>query len=117
RDDGDAARVRRLGRQHRRGVGDERDGPRHAQRLSGTAGILTARPRLRGYAPITTRGALMRVVIAGGHGQIALQLEKVLADRGDAPVGIVRNPDHVEDLEKAVAEAVVLDLESADVDT
>ena len=59
----------------------------------------------------------MRVVIAGGHGQIALQLEKVLADRGDAPVGIVRNPDHVEDLEKAGAEAVVLDLESTDVDT
>ena len=53
----------------------------------------------------------MRVVIAGGHGQIALLLEKVLADRGDAPVGIVRNPDHVEDLEKAGAEAVVLDLE------
>jgi uncharacterized protein YbjT (DUF2867 family) len=59
----------------------------------------------------------MRVVIAGGHGQIALQLEKVLADRGDAPVGIVRNPDHVEDLEKVGAEAVVLDLESTDVDT
>jgi uncharacterized protein YbjT (DUF2867 family) len=59
----------------------------------------------------------MRVVIAGGHGQIALQLEKVLADRGDAPVGIVRNPDHVEDLEKAGAEAVVLDLEDTDVDT
>ena len=59
----------------------------------------------------------MRVVIAGGHGQIALQLEKVLADRGDAPVGIVRNPDHVEDLEKAGAEAVVLDLESTDAET
>ena len=58
----------------------------------------------------------MRVVIAGGHGQIALLLEKVLAERGDAAVGIVRNPDHVEDLEKAGAEAVVLDLEQADVD-
>lgn len=57
----------------------------------------------------------MRVVIAGGHGQIALLLEKVLAERGDSPVGIVRNPDHVPDLEKAGAEAVVLDLESADV--
>ena len=57
----------------------------------------------------------MRVVIAGGHGQIALLLGKVLAERGDTPVGIVRNPDHVPDLEKAGAEAVVLDLESADV--
>ena len=57
----------------------------------------------------------MRVVIAGGHGQIALLLERVLADRGDAPVGIVRNPDHVADVEAAGAEAVVLDLEDADV--
>ena len=57
----------------------------------------------------------MRVVIAGGHGQIALLLEKVLADRGHQAVGIVRNPDHVVDLEDQGAEAVVLDLESADV--
>jgi uncharacterized protein YbjT (DUF2867 family) len=58
----------------------------------------------------------MRVVIAGGHGQIALLLEKELASRGDSPVGIVRNPDHVEDVEKAGAEAVVLDLEDTTVD-
>ena len=57
----------------------------------------------------------MRVVIAGGHGQIALLLEKKLAERGDSAVGIVRNPDHVEDLEKVGAEAVVLDLEQAGV--
>jgi uncharacterized protein YbjT (DUF2867 family) len=56
----------------------------------------------------------MRVVIAGGHGQIALQLERLLADRGDTPVGIIRNPDHVTDVEAAGAEAVVLDLEQAD---
>src|SRR3954465_2767976 len=54
----------------------------------------------------------MRVVIAGGHGQIALLLERVLADRGDQPVGIVRNPDHVADVEATGAEAVVLDLEN-----
>jgi uncharacterized protein YbjT (DUF2867 family) len=57
----------------------------------------------------------MRVVIAGGHGQIALQLERLLAERGDQPVGIVRNPDHVSDVEATGAEAVVLDLEQADV--
>jgi uncharacterized protein YbjT (DUF2867 family) len=61
------------------------------------------------------RGALVRVVIAGGHGKIALLLEHVLAARGDAPVGIVRNPDHVADVEATGAEAVVLDLEKADV--
>lgn len=58
----------------------------------------------------------MRIVIAGGHGQIALRLEKLLAARGDQAVGIVRNPDHVADLEAAGAEAVVLDLEKSDVD-
>ena len=57
----------------------------------------------------------MRVVIAGGHGQIARLLEKALADRGETPVGIVRNPDHVDDVEATGAEAVVLDLEQADV--
>lgn len=57
----------------------------------------------------------MRVVIAGGHGQIALLLERMLAERGDDPVGIVRNPQHVPDVERAGAEAVVLDLEKASV--
>jgi uncharacterized protein YbjT (DUF2867 family) len=59
----------------------------------------------------------MRVVIAGGHGQIALLLERLLAERGDEPVGIVRNPDHVPDVEATGGEAVVLDLEQADVDS
>jgi uncharacterized protein YbjT (DUF2867 family) len=57
----------------------------------------------------------MRIVIAGGHGQIAQHLERLLADRGDQAVGIVRNPDHTADLERLGAEAVVLDLEKADV--
>jgi len=58
----------------------------------------------------------MRVVIAGGHGQIALLLERQLAERGDQAVGLVRNPDHVADLEAAGAQAVVLDLEQATVE-
>lgn len=58
----------------------------------------------------------MRVVIAGGHGQIALLLEEQLSERGDQPVGIVRNPEHVADLEQRGAEAVVLDLEQASVE-
>ena len=59
----------------------------------------------------------MRVVIAGGHGQIALHLEKLLAQRHDAPVGIVRNPQHEADLLAVGAETVVLDLEKSDGDT
>jgi len=55
----------------------------------------------------------MRVVIAGGHGKIALLLERLLAGRGDQAVGLVRNPAHVADVQRAGAEAVVSDLEAA----
>ncbi|BBY19618.1 SDR family oxidoreductase [Mycolicibacterium litorale] len=58
----------------------------------------------------------MRVVIAGGHGKIAVHLERLLAQRGDEAVGLIRNPDHAGDLEAAGAQPVVLDLEKASVD-
>lgn len=58
----------------------------------------------------------MRIVIAGGHGQIALRLERLLAARGDEAVGVIRNPQQGEDLREAGAEPVVLDLESASVE-
>lgn len=56
----------------------------------------------------------MDVVIAGGHGQIALRLEKLLAGRGDRARGLIRNPDHAADLEAVGAQAVVCDLERED---
>lgn len=59
----------------------------------------------------------MRIVIAGGHGKIALLLERLLADAGHDPVGIIRNPDQTADVEQAGARALVLDLENTDVDT
>ncbi len=55
----------------------------------------------------------MRVVIAGGHGKIALLLERMLTQRGDQAVGLIRNPDQVTEVEQTGAEAVVLDLESS----
>jgi uncharacterized protein YbjT (DUF2867 family) len=55
----------------------------------------------------------MRTVIAGGHGQIALRLSRILRDRGDEPVGLIRRPEHAEDLRAAGAEPLLLDLESA----
>jgi uncharacterized protein YbjT (DUF2867 family) len=55
----------------------------------------------------------MRVVIAGGHGKIALLLERLLAERGDQAVGLVRNPAHVADVQMAGADAVLCDLEAA----
>ena len=58
----------------------------------------------------------MIVVIAGGHGQIALHLERFLAEAGHEPVGLVRNPDHLADLAKQGARGEVVDLEKATVD-
>jgi nucleoside-diphosphate-sugar epimerase len=58
----------------------------------------------------------MKIVIAGGHGKIAIRLTRLLAQRGDTVVGIVRNPRHVDDIRKAGGDAVVLDLERATVD-
>lgn len=58
----------------------------------------------------------MRVVIAGGHGKVALRLAALLAGRGDVVTGVVRNPDHRADLETAGASAVVCDLETATTD-
>ncbi|MEU3371904.1 SDR family oxidoreductase [Streptomyces sp. NPDC006711] len=58
----------------------------------------------------------MRIVIAGGHGQIALRLERLLAARGDEVAGIIRKREQADDLREAGAEPVVLDLESASVD-
>jgi uncharacterized protein YbjT (DUF2867 family) len=58
----------------------------------------------------------MRVVIAGGHGKIALLLEGLLAGRGDQAVGLIRSPAQVADVQQAGAEAVVCDLEAASAD-
>jgi uncharacterized protein YbjT (DUF2867 family) len=58
----------------------------------------------------------MRIVIAGGHGQIALRLERLLSGRGDQVAGIIRRPEQAGDLRAAGAEAAICDLESASVD-
>src|SRR3954469_10910365 len=56
----------------------------------------------------------MDVVVAGGHGKVALSLLRLLADRGDRARGLIRNPDHAADLDAVGAEAVVCDLERED---
>jgi uncharacterized protein YbjT (DUF2867 family) len=55
----------------------------------------------------------MEVAIAGGHGQIALRLARILADRGDGVRSLIRNPDHADDIRATGAEPVVCDLENA----
>ncbi|KND35093.1 MULTISPECIES: SDR family oxidoreductase [Streptomyces] len=58
----------------------------------------------------------MRIVIAGGHGQIALRLERLLAARGHEVAGIIRRAEQEDDLRAAGAEPVLCDLESASVE-
>ena len=59
----------------------------------------------------------MQVVIAGGHGQIALELTRLLDERGDLVRSLIRNPDHSEEVSEAGAtEPIVCDLEEDDAD-
>jgi nucleoside-diphosphate-sugar epimerase len=58
----------------------------------------------------------MRVVVAGGHGQIARRLGRLLAARGDEVVGLVRQTSHLDDLAADGSSALLLDLEDASVD-
>jgi uncharacterized protein YbjT (DUF2867 family) len=56
------------------------------------------------------------VAIIGAHGKVAQQLMRVLYDRSDEFVGIVRSTDHAEDIYRLGGEGVVLDIESASTD-
>jgi uncharacterized protein YbjT (DUF2867 family) len=56
----------------------------------------------------------MDVLVAGGHGQVALHLLRMLAERGHHARGLIRNPDHAPDLERIGAVPVLCDLETDD---
>lgn len=55
------------------------------------------------------------VTIIGGHGRVALLTSPVLVAAGHRVRSVVRNPDHAAEVEASGAEAVVLDVEDADV--
>ena len=54
----------------------------------------------------------MDVAIAGGHGKVGMELGRLLAERGDRARGLIRNPDHEDDLRGAGIEPVRCDLEA-----
>jgi uncharacterized protein YbjT (DUF2867 family) len=54
------------------------------------------------------------IVIAGGHGQIALRLARLLSARGDAVRSLIRNPGHAAGVHAAGAEPVLADMEVLD---
>ena len=55
----------------------------------------------------------MVVAIAGGHGQVARRLARLLVERGDTVFGLIRKPEHVDDLRADGSEPVLIDLEAA----
>ena len=57
----------------------------------------------------------MDVLVAGGHGQVSRRLLRLLAKRGHTARGLIRNPNHVADLEDDGAHPVLCDLETDDV--
>ncbi|WP_040866589.1 SDR family oxidoreductase [Nocardia exalbida] len=58
----------------------------------------------------------MRVVIAGGHGKIALLLAPLLTADGHEVAALIRNPEHADDVRGTGAEPVLCDLEHAATD-
>lgn len=56
----------------------------------------------------------MKVVIAGGHGKIAMHLHPMLKQKGHNVRGLIRKEEQADDLRKAGAEPVIVDLEQVD---
>lgn len=59
----------------------------------------------------------MRVAIAGGHGQIAIKIQQLLAEAGHVAVGIIRDPEQAADLLVVGGIPLVIDLENTTVET
>jgi uncharacterized protein YbjT (DUF2867 family) len=56
----------------------------------------------------------MEVAIAGAHGKVGLLLGRLLAERGDTVIGLIRDPAQEDDLHAAGVEPVLCDLEGDD---
>ncbi len=56
----------------------------------------------------------MRITIFGGHGKVALLLAPLLVEAGHEVTSVIRNPDHVSDVEATGATAVISSVEDAD---
>lgn len=58
---------------------------------------------------------MARIAIVGGHGKVALHLERLLAEAGHETTALIRNPDHADDVRAAGGNPVVADVEHLDV--
>ena len=59
---------------------------------------------------------MSRIVVIGGHGKVALLLAPLLVEEGHEVTSVIRNPDHVAEVEAGGATALVADVEQLDVD-
>jgi uncharacterized protein YbjT (DUF2867 family) len=59
---------------------------------------------------------MARVIVIGGHGKVALQLARILTERGDEVTSVFRNPDHSDDVAATGAQPVAADIEQLDTD-
>lgn len=59
---------------------------------------------------------MARIALIGGHGKVALQLARILTERGDDVSSVFRNPDHAGDVAATGAEPVTADIERLDTD-
>jgi uncharacterized protein YbjT (DUF2867 family) len=59
---------------------------------------------------------MARIMVIGGHGKVALQLARLLTERGDAVSSVFRNPDHSDEVAGTGAKPVVADIERLDTD-
>src|ERR1700730_7488090 len=57
---------------------------------------------------------MARIIVFGGHGKVALQLARILAERGDEVSSVVRNPDHSDDVAGAGAQPGWAEIEQLD---
>ncbi|HTM84895.1 MAG TPA: NAD(P)H-binding protein [Mycobacterium sp.] len=59
---------------------------------------------------------MARIIVFGGHGKVALHLNRILSERGDQLTAVFRNPDHTEEVAVTGAAPVVADIEQLDTD-
>jgi uncharacterized protein YbjT (DUF2867 family) len=59
---------------------------------------------------------MARIIVIGGHGKVALQLARILTDRGDEVTSVFRNADHTDDVAATGARPVTADIEQLDTD-
>ncbi|WP_406814460.1 SDR family oxidoreductase [Mycobacterium sp. M23085] len=59
---------------------------------------------------------MARIIVFGGHGKVALQLSRILSERGDEVSSVFRNPDQSDDVAATGAKPVVADIERLDTD-